>query len=80
MFKVGDKVEFDKDKIVGYIVKMEIDPLEEYEVKHEYVYYTVRVFKDFYHNGYTDFERSEEDLKLYEEPIQLNMFDMMEEK
>lgn len=77
MFKVGDKVQFDKDRLIGYIVKMEIDPLEEFEVKHEYVYYTVRVFKRFYHGGYFDFTRSEEDLKLYEEPTQLNLFDML---
>ena len=79
MFKIGDKVEFDEGKRIGYIVKIEIDPLEEFEVKHDYVIYTVRIFRDFYLNGYTDFTRSTEDLKLYEEPIQLNLFDMMEE-
>lgn len=28
MFKIGDKVKFDKEEIIGYIIKMEIDPLK----------------------------------------------------
>lgn len=77
MFKIGDKVMFDDDKIVGYIVKIEIDPYDETDINDEYVFYTIRVFKDFYVDGYADFTRSEKDMKLYLEPVQLNMFDMM---
>ena len=76
MFKVGDKVIFG-DKIVGYIVKIEIDPYDETDINNEYVLYTIRVFKDFYVDGYADYTRSEKDMKLYLEPVQLNMFDMM---
>lgn len=77
MFKIGDKVMFDDDKIVGYVVKIEIDPYEETDVNDEYVFYTIRVFRDFYLDGYADFTRSEKDMKLFLEPVQLNMFDMM---
>lgn len=78
MFKIGDKVMIGNDeRLVGYIVSMTIDPLEEYEVKAEteFIVYVVRVFKPFYSGGYTDFTRMEHDLCLA--PIQLNMFDMM---
>lgn len=70
MIKIGSKVSFGaKEKIVGYIVKIEIDPLEECEVNFEaeaMVFYTIRVYKDFYMNGYTDFVRVEDDLTLVE--------------
>lgn len=77
MFKIGDKVMFDYDKIVGYIVKIEIDPYDETDINNEYVFYTIRVFRDFYLDGYADFTRSEKDMKLFLEPVQLSMFDMM---
>jgi len=74
MFNIGDKVSFisnvDGKPIYGYIVKIEIDPLEEVDVRFEktnYVFYTVRVYKSFYMNGYADFQRSQNDLTRYEE-------------
>ena len=63
MFQIGDKVIIDantKDPIEGYIVAITIDPLTENEVefeKKDWVGYKVRVYKDFYINGYTDFYR-----------------------
>lgn len=78
MLKVGDKVTFDDGKFVGYIVKIEIDPLEEDDVKSEWVFYTIRVFSKIYIDGYTDFVRGENDLVLYSELAQLSMFDMLE--
>lgn len=65
MFKIGDKVMINKKEyLVGYIVSMTIDPLEEYEVESEAVFitYGVRVFKPFYINGYSDFYRMGDDL------------------
>lgn len=66
MFNIGDKVEFGENfRLIGYIVKIEIDPLEEIDVKFDktnYVFYTIRVFKDFYIDGYADFNRTENDL------------------
>lgn len=63
MFNIGDKVRFGNNShLTGYIVKIEIDPIEEIEVnfdKKNYVFYTIRVFKDFYINGYADFNRTE---------------------
>ncbi len=71
MFKIGDKVTFGSVyTFVGYIVGINIDPLEEYEVnfeKNNWVNYTVRVFKDFYKDGFSDFQRTEKDLTIYEE-------------
>ena len=70
MIKIGSKVSFGaKEKLVGYIVKIEIDPLEEYEVNFEakaMIFYTIRVYKDFYMNKYADFVRVEDDLTLVE--------------
>ena len=68
MYKIGQKVQIiDMVKpITGYIVKMEIDPLEEIDVaseSKEWIIYTIRVYKDFYMNGYTDFCRTERDIK-----------------
>jgi len=65
MFKIGDKVMIDNNEhLVGYIVSMIIDPLEEYEVKDEieFITYAVRVFKSFYSYGYSDFHRMGNDL------------------
>lgn len=64
MYKIGQKVQFDgiTGPIIGYIVKMEIDPLEEIDVADEvedWIIYTIRVYKPFYINGYTDYHRSE---------------------
>ena len=64
MYKIGQKVQFDgvTGPITGYIVKMEIDPLEEIDVASEvedWIIYTIRAYKDFYTDGYTDYFRSE---------------------
>ena len=71
MFNIGDKVIFLCNfQLTGYIVKIEIDPIEEIEVnfdKKNYVFYTIRVFKDFYIDGYADFNRTEEDLTKVED-------------
>ena len=66
MFNIGDKVIFGGNfQLTGYIVKIEIDPIEEIEVnfdKKNYVFYTIRVFKDFYIDGYADFQRTENEM------------------
>lgn len=65
MYKIGQKVQI-ADTIEGYIVKMEIDPLEEIDVaseSKEWIIYTVRVYKPIYINGYTDYYRTERDIK-----------------
>lgn len=68
MYKIGQKVQIiDTIKpVIGYIVKMEIDPLEETEVtfeSKEWIIYTIRVYEDFYINGYTDYCRTEREIK-----------------
>lgn len=69
MFKIGDKVSFGSVRtMVGYIVGINIDPIEESEVnfeKNNWVTYTIRVFKPFYKDGYTDFQRSSDEISLY---------------
>lgn len=68
MYKIGQKVQI-IDTIapaIGYIVKIEIDPLEEIEVASEakeWIIYTIRVYKSFYTNGYTDYCRTEREIK-----------------
>ncbi len=68
MYKIGQKVQI-LDTIIptiGYIIKMEIDPLEEIEVaseSKEWIIYTIRVYKPFYMNGYTDYSRTEREIK-----------------
>lgn len=65
MYKIGQKVQI-TDTIEGYIIKMEIDPLEEMEVASEtkeWIIYTIRVYRPFYINGYTDYCRTERDIK-----------------
>lgn len=51
MFKIGDKVSFSSDyTMTGYIVGINIDPIEESDVnfeKNNWVDYTIRVFKKF---------------------------------
>lgn len=64
MYKIGQKVQFDgiTGPIIGYIVKIAIDPLEETDVafeSKEWIMYTIRVYKPFYVNGYVDFGRTE---------------------
>lgn len=79
MLKIGDKVMVDKDEqLTGYIVKMEYEPLEEYDAKtlsEDEIQYTVRIYKSFWLDGYYDFTRMEHD--LCPAPVQLNMFDML---
>lgn len=65
---IGDKVIFGDHFMVGYIVKIEIDPIEESEVnfeKNNWVTYTIRVFQPFYMGGYADFRRSRDEIALY---------------
>lgn len=68
MFKLGQKVMVSKNpNVIGYIVEMHIDPLEESGVAFEaedWVIYSVRVFKDFYQNGYSDYGCTASDLTL----------------
>lgn len=69
MYKIGQKVQITGgvlEPITGYIVAMEIDPLEEIDVtseSKEWIIYTIRVYKHFYTNGYTDYHRTERDIK-----------------
>lgn len=68
MYKIGQKVQITDttEPIIGYIVKIEIDPFEEVDVafeSKEWVDYTIRVYKPFYINGYTDFDRTENDIR-----------------
>lgn len=72
MMNIGKKVIFDGvrgEYMVGYIVKIEIDPFEEndYDLNdpEQYATYTIRVFKDFYQYGYADFQRSGNEIALY---------------
>lgn len=62
-FKLGDKVLFgDVNELEGYIVGMEINPIEECEVSTEAldgVTYIIRRFAPFYEYGFTDFYRTE---------------------
>lgn len=68
MYKIGQKVQLLGviEPITGYIVKMEIDPLEEIDIASEakeWIIYTIRVYKTFYTNGYTDYCRTEREIK-----------------
>lgn len=72
MIKIGKKVVFNGvrgEYLVGYVVKIEIDPFDEndYDLNNpkEYATYTIRVFKDFYQYGYADFQRSRNEIALY---------------
>ena len=69
MFKIGDKVSMKTNMnrpFEGYIVKIEIDPEFEEDIKEVSIFYTVRVFRNFYTNGYADFTRMENELKKEE--------------
>ena len=67
MYKIGQKVRLKGTNLIaGYIVKMEIDPFEEADVASEaedWIIYTVRVYKPFYRDGYTDFGCTERDIE-----------------
>ena len=73
MFQIGDKVIMDADTkfpVEGYIVAITIDPITEYGVefeKKDWVVYKVRVYRDFYTDGYTDFDRDAKDLRKVNE-------------
>ena len=71
MFKIGDKVSFGSvHTMIGYIVDISINPIEESEVnfkKNNWVNYTIRVFKNFYKDGFSDFLRTESDITICEE-------------
>ena len=59
-YRIGQKVKF--EELEGYIISINIDPLEETDVafeSREWVSYTIRVYRKFYINGYADFYRSE---------------------
>lgn len=59
-YHIGQKVKF--EALEGYIIGINIDSLEELDVafeSREWVSYTIRVYRKFYINGYTDFCRSE---------------------
>ena len=63
MFRIGQKVKIYTS--VGYIVGMEIDPLEENEVNWEAnngIIYTVRRYAKFLADGYNDFHCCESDI------------------
>jgi len=66
---VGDKVVFGDYFTVGYIVKIEIDPISEFDADfqkpEQFATYTIRVFEPFYKDGYADFQRSRDDIALY---------------
>lgn len=68
MYKIGQKVQLLNTikPIIGYIVKMEIDPLEEIDVvseAKEWIIYTIRVYESFYIDGYADYYRTEREIK-----------------
>ena len=68
MYKIGQKVQLLNTikPIIGYIVKMEIDPLEEIDVaseSKEWIIYTIRVYESFYIDGYADYCRTEREIK-----------------
>ena len=70
MFKIGDKVSMKTNMnwpFEGYIVKIEIDPEYEEDVKEVSIFYTVRVFRDFYMDGYADFTRMENEISYAED-------------
>lgn len=63
---IGQKVKF--DGIVGYVVGINIDPLEEIDVQLETqfrIVYTIRVFKKFYKDGYADFKRCDNEFEIW---------------
>ena len=71
MFKIGDKVSFGSvHTMIGYIVGINIDPIEESDVnfeKNNWVDYTIRVFKKIYTGGFFDFRRTEDEIIIREE-------------
>lgn len=73
MLQIGDKVIMDVDTkfpVEGYIVAITIDPITESEVEFEkknWVTYKVRVYRNFYTDGYTDFYREAGNLRKVNE-------------
>lgn len=68
MYKIGQKVQLvdTGSPITGYIVKMEIDPIEEVDIASEvedWIIYTIRVYGCFYRDGYTDYYSTESGIK-----------------
>ena len=67
MFRIGQKVKLkNANDLIGYIVRIEIDPLEENDVSYEvkyYVTYRVRRYAPFLINGYNDFGCTENDIE-----------------
>lgn len=64
---IGDKVMVENcPNLIGRIVSISIDPLEEEDVEYEKkdLFYKVRVWKDFWIDGYFDFGMTEKDLKI----------------
>ena len=64
MYKIGQKVRLNEE--IGYIVKIEINPLEEIDVAFEakdWIIYTIRVYKRFCLNGYTDYYCTEKEIQ-----------------
>lgn len=67
MFNIGDKVMIQNhSEMIGRIVEIAIDPLEEEDTNFEkkYPFYKVRVWRDLWLDGYFDFSMTENDLKL----------------
>lgn len=75
MFQIGDKVIMDADTkypLEGYIVAITIDPTTESEVefeKKDWVGYKVRVYRNFYMDGYADFHRNAWNLRKVNEDV-----------
>lgn len=73
MFQIGDKVIMDadtKNPLEGYIVAITIDPIAESGIEFEkknWVIYKVRVYRNFYKYGYTDFYRDVLNLRKVDE-------------
>lgn len=68
MFNIGDKVQLNKEAdFLGYIVRIECDPIEESAVEWEsknWATYVVRVYYPLYKGGYADFYRSADEISL----------------
>lgn len=69
MFNLGDKVYIKNPGLWGYLVEKRIDPIEEYDVsydKQNCVFCKVRVYRNFYKDGYFDFQCMENELHKIE--------------
>jgi len=68
VLKIGQKVRIKGDYVViGYIVGITIDPIEEYEVNWEaqnYVTYTIRRYdSSLFKNGFVDYRRTGDEIE-----------------